>query len=472
MAVILNADNGAVSGISGLTTSADSSGVLQFQSSGTNTLTITTAGNVGVGTNSPTFRLQVETSTDAVAGGFIRNTSTGSTASGNLSVASGVGNLILRAHSAAHSAWANSTLVQSDSGFTGGLNIAQAGANPIKFWTNGSERMRIDSSGNVGIGTSSPNARLDVGTGDAIVRSGNISGYDNLTLAALVLNTNGTVTDIRSNGTVGIVKVSTAGTERMRIDSSGRVGIGTTNPGGFTTNTVGLVINSATATTYNASSFNGDAIATLYGAGGSGKGTGIRLSQGGSFELYMGGVQESSGAASFVFQGYSGSVYAERMRISPSGTVILLGGSTSATGTGITFPATQSASTDANTLDDYEEGTWTPVVSFGGVNVTTVSSNCVYTKVGRLVTMTGAIDVTRGSQTGNAKISGFPFAIPTGTYPISAYWSGLGISGQELMVFNNGNDMYFVGRTGISNVNSGNTPTTVFVLVVNVSFNV
>ena len=139
---------------------------------------------------------------------------------------------------------------------------------------------------------------------------------------------------------------------------------------------------------------------------------------------------------------------------------------------GITFPATQVASANANTLDDYEEGTWTPVVSFGGVNVTTVSSNCVYTKVGRLVTVTGAIDVTRGSQTGNAKILGFPFAIPTGTYPISAYWSGLGISGQEFMVFNNANDMYFVGRTGISNVNSGNTPTTVFVLIVNVSFNV
>jgi len=34
----------------------------------------------------------------------------------------------------------------------------------------------------------------------------------------------------------------------------------------------------------------------------------------------------------------------------------------STSGAGITFPATQSASTDANTLDDYEEGTWTPVV--------------------------------------------------------------------------------------------------------------
>ena len=59
MPVILNADNGAVSGISGLTTTADNSGVLQFQSSGTATLTITTAGNVGIGTASPATKLDV-----------------------------------------------------------------------------------------------------------------------------------------------------------------------------------------------------------------------------------------------------------------------------------------------------------------------------------------------------------------------------------------------------------------------------
>lgn len=151
--------------------------------------------------------------------------------------------------------------------------------------------------------------------------------------------------------------------------------------------------------------------------------------------------------------------------------VILAGGSTSANGTGITFPATQSASTDANTLDDYEEGTWTPSMSFGGVGVTTTGSNCIYTRIGRQVSITGTFNVTRGAQAGNAGISGFPFAIPVGTFPFAAYWSGLGISGQEAMVFNNAGDVYWVGRTGISNVNSSNTPTTIFSLVVNVIFN-
>jgi hypothetical protein len=63
-------------------------------------------------------------------------------------------------------------------------------------------------------------------------------------------------------------------------------------------------------------------------------------------------------------------------------------------GTGITFPATQSASTDANTLDDYEEGTFTGG-SITGVNLTSLSLNYgSYTKVGRLVTLNFSINAT------------------------------------------------------------------------------
>jgi len=56
------------------------------------------------------------------------------------------------------------------------------------------------------------------------------------------------------------------------------------------------------------------------------------------------------------------------------------------TGTGITFPATQSASSDANTLDDYEEGTWTPTSPGGGYVFSTVSGK--YTKIGNRVFFT------------------------------------------------------------------------------------
>jgi hypothetical protein len=51
-------------------------------------------------------------------------------------------------------------------------------------------------------------------------------------------------------------------------------------------------------------------------------------------------------------------------------TTIGVGGATpSASGSGISFPATQSASSDANTLDDYEEGTWTPTTSTAGYTI-------------------------------------------------------------------------------------------------------
>jgi hypothetical protein len=67
-------------------------------------------------------------------------------------------------------------------------------------------------------------------------------------------------------------------------------------------------------------------------------------------------------------------------------TTVGVGGATpSASGAGITFPATQSASSNVNTLDDYEEGTWTPVV--GGVTLTGAGR---YTKIGRLVSVSFA----------------------------------------------------------------------------------
>lgn len=80
----------------------------------------------------------------------------------------------------------------------------------------------------------------------------------------------------------------------------------------------------------------------------------------------------------------------------------------------IVFPATQNASADANTLDDYEEGTWTLVVAFGGgtTGQTSSANTGRYTKVGRQVTLSGTITLTaKGSSVGDAAISGLPFTI-------------------------------------------------------------
>jgi hypothetical protein len=73
---------------------------------------------------------------------------------------------------------------------------------------------------------------------------------------------------------------------------------------------------------------------------------------------------------------------------------------------GIKFPATQSASSDANTLDDYEEGTWTP--SLGG-NTTYTTQAGYYTKVGRVVFIQASIIVNTLGTGSTTTISGFPF---------------------------------------------------------------
>ena len=70
-------------------------------------------------------------------------------------------------------------------------------------------------------------------------------------------------------------------------------------------------------------------------------------------------------------------------------TIIGVGAATPSTsGAGITFPATQSGSSNANTLDDYEEGTWTPAIgNLSSGSVTYFVQNGTYTKIGNLVTV-------------------------------------------------------------------------------------
>ena len=95
-----------------------------------------------------------------------------------------------------------------------------------------------------------------------------------------------------------------------------------------------------------------------------------------------------------------------------TGSTISVGNATpSASGAGITFPATQSASTDANTLDDYEEGTWTPNQG-AGLTGTLSSSTGTYTKIGRQVYITAVYNGTTLAFTANTVISSnLPFSL-------------------------------------------------------------
>jgi hypothetical protein len=88
-----------------------------------------------------------------------------------------------------------------------------------------------------------------------------------------------------------------------------------------------------------------------------------------------------------------------------------VGGATAAaSGAGITFPATQSASSNANTLDDYEEGTWTPTAIGGSTAGTTTYTAQVgsYIKIGNQVTAQFGIGYSALTGTGELVIS-LPF---------------------------------------------------------------
>lgn len=80
---------------------------------------------------------------------------------------------------------------------------------------------------------------------------------------------------------------------------------------------------------------------------------------------------------------------------------------------GITFPATQVPSADANTLDDYEEGSWTPTVS-GSSTAGTGTYNAQvgrYTKIGNTVTVSAYINLASHTGSGNTTLTNLPFTI-------------------------------------------------------------
>lgn len=78
---------------------------------------------------------------------------------------------------------------------------------------------------------------------------------------------------------------------------------------------------------------------------------------------------------------------------------------------GLKFPSTAALSTDPNTLDDYEEGNWTPTIVGGttaGTGTYTIQVGR-YTRIGRDVTITGRVTWTAHTGTGTMRIGGLPF---------------------------------------------------------------
>lgn len=92
----------------------------------------------------------------------------------------------------------------------------------------------------------------------------------------------------------------------------------------------------------------------------------------------------------------------------------------------IAFPATQNASANANTLDDYEEGTWTPAWSATGATLSHNTQNGWYTKIGRFcfVSVGMSLNTSGNTLSGNQlNITGLPFASANNNANIN--WTGV-----------------------------------------------
>jgi hypothetical protein len=145
-----------------------------------------------------------------------------------------------------------------------------------------------------------------------------------------------------------------------------------------------------------------------------------------------------------------------------------LSGTLSVGGGQIAFPAAQNASANANTLDDYEEGTWTPALLFGGsaVGITYSNQVGVYVKVGQHVHVEYTVTLTsKGAAVGAATVSGLPFftsAVPTAAID---FVGGAGLTSTPYFAAS-GTSMFFVIVDGASNrvqlTNANFTNTTTF----------
>jgi hypothetical protein len=222
--------------------------------------------------------------------------------------------------------------------------------------------------------------------------------------------------------TTNVLAFSTNGTERVRIDASGNVDvaggdIGVATLVGRAYNT-GLVA-SENPNLVNGSGFNsipiqvGDIITffnnqvrTVTNV------TDTQLTVNAAWTISFAGVS-ASGKGGLGFDTNN----VERMRITASGNVGIGLIPTSRNNTtlqikdGIGFPATQVASADANTLDDYEEGTFSPSISYSGGSGDTAVVTQVgrYVKIGKWVTVSINVSWVESTASGNLSITNLPF---------------------------------------------------------------
>jgi hypothetical protein len=271
--------------------------------------------------------------------------------------------------------------------------------------------MTLDASGNLLVGRTSSDGYRVAALGSTQL----LSGYQ-LTYSAIAA---GSVT-LTSNGAMAFgLDGSTGGTERARIDSSGNFKL---NGGYMSFGDNGYI----RADISNSMAIQAGSSTSV--------GWQVRTSDNATTKLSMSGT---------------------------GGTSLALEGATPVTGTGITFPATQAASTNANTLDDYEEGTFTPF-AYGSTSAGTATYGSQvgnYTKIGNTVDFRIVLAWASHTGTGNLYVGGLPFTQNTTSSSRFAYTivgELITYSGQ-LTALNSGADTNIVlfsqvSATGLVNV--------------------
>ena len=313
---------------------------------------------------------------------------------------------------------------------------------------NGTSRAVVTGAGNVGIGTTSPSEKLSVVNGSIQIESSTTGGsdlrlkfkpgfsglYGNQYIAASNAELRIGASTVGGSNSV-ITFYGRAGTEQARIDSSGRLLVGTSTArqtgGGFTAQS-----QVEGSTTVSASSFTitsnrsaddlgprlnfarskGGAIGSntivdadaeyggIYFFGADGTDTDSIGAQISAYVDGTPGANDMPGRLVFSTTADGASSPTERMMITSDAYVRLAAG----TG-GIQFNGDTAA---ANALDDYEEGTWTPLPdAVGAITQPIYTSSGLYLKIGKLVYLTGNISVTTASTgaVSQSRITGIPF---------------------------------------------------------------
>ena len=368
-------------------------------------------GNVGIGTTSTATKLQVYSTTGTAQ--IFNQLQLTNMGGGNNGDIVGIGFA------------AGESTQYGVKGSIGFVRTTSYGRGDITFYTNNTagtetvstsnERMRIDSSGNILIGVNgayNSSRLLQVKDGLLIGNSFyTFASIDTNSTADLILSSNAGPANLGSNSNI-IFKLGTSAgggpDEKMRIVSDGNVGIGTTSPlqklhvlGNISTisqvssgeETNRLQFYNIGAATYDIAS-----IRAFVGAGQANRGElGFYVNNGASQQLAM---------------------YIDRSQnvgigtASPANTVKLDVVGNIRTSTGILFGTDTAA---ANLLDDYEEGTWTPVYSPTAGAFTTMPSvgSGKYRKIGDTVffwiDLRTVGTVVLGTASGDIQITGFPF---------------------------------------------------------------